>query len=402
MILTSLEDVRPGMILGVGLRNREGHTLLGSGVVMTAAHIERLRSMAYGAVWIDDEDTRDIPHQETLSEGTRVEAASTIHDAFTLGSRETAAAGSVSVEDVRRTLESHRFQRAFEAAGMVQRIAGQVEAVLGEVLDGVVVTGLTSMRTHDSYTYQHCLDVAVTSATIGRLLGYDRGTLRKLVAGCLLLDIGKIFIDAEILDRPTALDAEEFARVKEHTVLGYLFVRDNLRLGVLAAHVAYQHHERQDGSGYPRGLVGTNRLTQGAEIHLPGRISPLGEIAAVADFHDACSSDRPYRRRLPPDRVWQMLRDATGPQLNREIAEVFLEALPRYPLGTRVLATEGRYRGHTGVVARLNADALHRPVIRILADPSGCRVEPIDVDLRREELTIQGVVDHQASLAAAG
>ena len=402
MILTSIDDLQPGMVLGVGLRNREGYTLLGHGVVITSTQIDRVRALGYGAVWIDDEDTRDIPHQDVLSERTRLAATTTIHEAFTLTLRETASAGSVSVEDVRRTLEGHRFQKTLESAGMVERISGQVDAVVGEVLDGAVITGLTSMRTHDSYTYQHCLDVAVTATMIGRMLGYDRETLRKLAAGCILLDIGKIFVDAQILDKPTSLSPAEFARVKDHTVLGYLFVRDNLRLGVLAAHVAYQHHERQDGRGYPRGLTGTNRITQGAEIHLPGRISPLGEVAAIADFHDACSSDRPYRRRLPADRVWQMLREATGPQFNREIADVFLAALPPYPLGTPLLATSGRYQGYTGVVARLNRDALHQPVVRMLADPTGRRIEPIDLDLRREELTIRGVVDRQQALVAAG
>jgi HD-GYP domain-containing protein (c-di-GMP phosphodiesterase class II) len=235
---------------------------------------------------------------------------------------------------------------------------------------------------------------------IGRLLGYDRETLKKLAAGCALHDIGKIFIDAAILDKPTALTSEEWAQVKEHTVLGYLFLRDNLRIGLLAAHVAYQHHERQDGQGYPRGLAGTNRLTRGAEIHLPGRVSPLGEIAAIADFHDACSSDRPHRRRLPPDRVWQMVRAAAGAQLNREITEVFLAALPPYPLGTRVVVTAGRYRGYAGVVAKLHAEELRRPVVRILTDPGGQRINAVDVDLRREELAIRGVLSCPPEMAA--
>src|SRR5262249_5904777 len=261
-----------------------------------------------------------------------------------------------------RALESRRFQSVLEAAGVAEQIEGQVDAVVAEVLDGAVMTGLTSMRTHDSYTYQHCLDVAVTAAMIGPQLGYDPETLRKLTAGCILHDIGQIFVDPSILHKLSRLTPAEFARVKDHAVLGYLFARDNLRLGLLAAHIAYQHHERQDGGGYPRGLLGTNRLVRGAEIHLPGRISPLGEIAAIADFPDACSSDRPDPPRLPPDRVWRMVREAAGAHLNREIAEVFLTALPPFPLGTSVEVTAGAYAGHRGVVARLNADAQHRPV----------------------------------------
>lgn len=392
MILMSLDDVRLGMVVGVGLRNREGQTLLGPGVALTANYIERLRELGYYAVWIDDEDTRDIPYEDTLSETTRQRATASIEETFKTSAREAAQFRSVSVEDIRTALESRRFQQAFTDNGMIERLSGQVDLVVGEVLDRAVLTGLGSLRTHTTYTYHHCLDVTVTATMIGRLLGYDRETLKKLAIGCMLHDIGCIFVDVQILDKPGPLTPDEIARVREHTVLGYLFVRDSLRLGPLPSHVAYQHHERQDGSGYPRGLTGTNRVVQGPEMHLPGRITPLGEIAAIADFHDACSCDRPHRRRMAPDQVWQMVRDASGHHLNREIVEQFLSVLPPYPLGIQVVVTEGRWKDHTGVVARLNHDAMDQPIIRVLASPDGTRIAPVEVDMRREEMKIRGLV----------
>jgi HD-GYP domain-containing protein (c-di-GMP phosphodiesterase class II) len=194
-----------------------------------------------------------------------------------------------------------------------------------------------------------------------------------------------------VLDKPGALSDEEFMRVKDHTILGYLFVRDSLRVGLIAAHVAYQHHERQDGAGYPRGLTGSNKVVKGAEMHLPGRITPLGEIAAIADFHDACSSDRPHRARMPADVVWHTLRSVGGPHLNKEMVELFLGVLPPYPLGTMIEIVSGAWQDHRAVVAKVHADNMHRPVIRVLENPRGERIEPVDVDLRDDDSAIRGL-----------
>jgi HD-GYP domain-containing protein (c-di-GMP phosphodiesterase class II) len=361
-------------------------------VSLTDPYIARLLELGYCAVWIDDEDTRDIPYQDSLSEQTRLATTNAIRDTFALTARETEKLRSVSVDEVRSSLENRRFQQAFQDTGLIERLTGRVDLVVGEVLDRAVLTGLGSLRTHNSYAYQHCLDVTITATMIGRLLGYDREMLKKLAIGCMLHDIGVIFVDSDIFDKPGPLTPEEFTRVRDHTVLGYLFVRDTLRLGVMPSHIAYQHHERQDGGGYPRGLTGTNRIVQGAEMHLPGRITPMGEIAAIADFHDACSSDRPYRRRMAPDEVWNAIRQAAGSHLNREIVDRFLSVLPPYPLGTQVAVTEGRWKDHGGVVARIDPHAMQQPVVRLLTNERGERISPVEVDLRKEEIKLRGVV----------
>lgn len=395
MILMSLRDVRPGMLVGIGLRNKEGHMLLGPGVALTAEYISRLEHLGYCAVWIDDEDTRDIPYADTLSEATRLAATNAVQDTFVLTSREADKLRTVSRDEVRKTLENRGFHQVFENSGAIERLTGQVDAVVGEVLDRAVLTGLGSLRTHNSYTYQHCLDVAVTAAMLGRLIGYDRETLKRLAVGCILHDIGILFANTALTERPGARAGEEEDRVKEHAVLGYLFIRDSLKLGALPAHVAYQHHERQDAQGYPRGLSGRNRIARGSEVHVPGRIEPLAEIAAVADLHDTLSADRPWRRRLPPDQVWQAIADAAGQHLNREVVEAFLAVLPPYPLGTQVQVTEGRWAGHGGVVARVPHHRMDAPLVRLLTAPDGKRIEPVELDLSRERVLIRGVLSVQ-------
>ena len=391
MILTALDDVRPGMVLGVGLRNVEGHTILGPGQALSPTYIGRLKELGYCAVWIDDEDTRDIPYEDPLSEATRLSTTATIQDTFLMGMRHTQQLRALSVKEVQGTLEDRRFHQVFRDAGIVERLTENVEHLVGDVLGHAILTGLGSLRTYSTYMYHHGLDVAVTAVMIGRLVGYDRKTLNQLAAGCILHDIGSIFLDSDILEKPARLTDDEFRRVKDHTILGYLFIRDSLRVGLTAAHIAYQHHERQNGTGYPRGLTGSNRVVKGAEMHLPGRITPFAEIATIADFHDACSSDRPHRPRMAADTVWRTLYEAAGSQLNRELIDLFLSALPAYPVGTRVQIMSGPWENHVAVVARGNPDAMHRPVIRVLETADGTRITPVDVDLRRAEGVIRGM-----------
>lgn len=391
MVLMALADVTPGMVLGVGLRNREGHTLLGPGVTLTAEYIRRLRELGYTAVWIDDEDTRDVPCEDPLSEPTRLGTHAVLAETFALAAQESAPLRAASLEEVQRALARHQGDAARQGHPLLERLGQQADRVIEETLDRPVLTGLHSIRTHHTETFHHCLEVTVTAVMLGRLVGYDRETLRKLAIGCLLHDVGLIFVPDAILQKPGPLTAEETRRVQDHPTLGYLLLRDHLRVGVLAAHVAYQHHERQDGTGYPRGLRGTNRVHHGLEVHPPSRITPLAEIAAVADFYEACGADRPHRLGYPPDQVWRMVQEAAGTHLNRELVEVFLTVLPPYPRGTQVEVTDGPWTGYRGVVVRLDPHRLREPVVRVLTDPAGRRVEPLELDVGKGEASVRGI-----------
>jgi hypothetical protein len=123
MILTSLEDVYPGMVLGVGLRNKEGHTLLGPGVALTTEYINRLVEIGYCAVWVDDEDTRDIPYEDSLSENTRVNTTKAIEDTFSMTSREVESLRAVSTKEIKGALENKQFQEAFRDHPIVDRMS---------------------------------------------------------------------------------------------------------------------------------------------------------------------------------------------------------------------------------------------------------------------------------------
>lgn len=392
MLLLSVDDLKPGMRLGRGIWTADSQLLLGPGVVLKDEFIRQIAQRGYSSVWIEDEDTQDIPYQENLSEATRLAAISSMIEVFNAASPITRALKQESIVEVKKTLRGGRFHEVLRNHPALDQLIDSIEKVVDEVLHLDVLSGLQSIRSHDAYTFHHCLDMAVGALMIGRRLFFNRDQLRNLATGCVLHDIGKIFVDDAILNKPGMLNPEEFKRMKDHTVLGYLLIKDNLRIGILPAHIAYQHHERQDGTGYPRGLRGNNKIRTGRERYGGGRMTMMGEIAAVADFYDACCSDRPYRKGFPPDRVWQMIRERAGTHFNREIADVFLASLPVYPVGISVVVTEGRYQWYRGVVAHVSPAALDQPVVRLLYNPKGRHIDPFEIDLRKEDARIRGIV----------
>jgi hypothetical protein len=112
---------------------------------------------------------------------------------------------------------------------------------------------------------------------------------------------------------------------------------------------------------------------------------PEAEIAAVADVYSALASDRPYRPALSPDQIVVTLRGMAGNQLNQEIVHRFLTLLPSFPVGSKVAAITGRYRGYRGVVVAVNPGDVHHPRVRFLFDYEGKRIDPVQVDTAKEE-----------------
>jgi HD-GYP domain-containing protein (c-di-GMP phosphodiesterase class II) len=242
-----------------------------------------------------------------------------------------------------------------------------------------VLVGLNSIKTHDAYTFQHSIDVTIMGVVLAKRAGWDPARVRLFGIGCMLHDIGKVFIPEELLRKPGRLTEAEFACMKQHPKLGYDLIKTIAPLlGGLVPQVAYQHHERQDGSGYPRGLSGTNTLGKSA----PGTIHDFGSLSAVADVYDAMASMRPYRNAWAPDQVVRAVVGLAGHQLNRDAVEIFRSVVSPYPVCSEVVVLTGAHAGCLGVVAKVDPAHLERPVVRVIFAASGTRMEPVEIDLR--------------------
>lgn len=169
----------------------------------------------------------------------------------------------------------------------------------------------TDMRDHE--TEGHSRRVADLSVELAKSLGLHGSDLVHLYRGALLHDIGKIGIRDEILLKPGKLDVEELVQMQKHPVLAKDFL-EKIEFLQPAMDVPYAHHERWDGSGYPRGLKGT-------EIPLPAR------IFAVVDVWDALTSDRPYRRAWSQAETLAYIKEQSGKHFDPAMAQAFLELM---------------------------------------------------------------------------
>jgi hypothetical protein len=163
--------------------------------------------------------------------------------------------------------------------------------------------------------------------------------------------------------------------------MGYEVLRAMQPAEILVNTIALQHHERQDGFGYPRGLRGNNRIHLSAFDRDRGEIVLLAEIAAIADVYDALSSNRPQRPALPPDQVVATLRRIAGTHLNKAIVDEFLRNVPVYNVGLAVYVFGSGFGPFRGVVTRVHPRQLDRPVVRVFQNARGRDVQPFEVDL---------------------
>ena len=159
----------------------------------------------------------------------------------------------------------------------------------------------------DPFTVLHQDRVAELAVAIGARLGLGSQRLEVLRLAAIVHDIGKIAVPAEILGKPGALSDTEYALVKTHCAVGYGILQ-NLQSPLPIAEIAYQHHERLDGSGYPRGLSGDGILLE-------------ARILSVADIYDALTSNRAYRPGMPADFALDKLHEMAGRLLDAGAVE---------------------------------------------------------------------------------
>jgi HD-GYP domain-containing protein (c-di-GMP phosphodiesterase class II) len=337
-------------------------------------------------VFVDDPDTDDVEIEDVLSERVRAKVTVGVARVFEAMERAIAPLRELSTRGLEHELTSPDVARSVQDHATYHSLQADIEELVDEVLAAEVLSGINTLRSFDAYQFVHALDSTVTAVMLGRRLHLPADELRRVASGCLLHDIGMVTIDRSILDKPEPLTAEERERLRLHPQVGYEMLRKMRPAEVLANHVAYQHHERQDGTGYPRGLHGTNRIGRTpTERTAASRIVLDAEIVAVADVYDALGADRTYRGALAPDQVVRTMRRLAGGQLNREIVAQLLAVLPIYPLGSEVVVMTGQYQRYRGIVARVHKEALDRPTVRLLTSPDRTRITPVEIDLRVTE-----------------
>ncbi len=219
------------------------------------------------------------------------------------------------------------------------------------------IVGLTALKDHDEYTYAHCVNVSVVSISIGQQLGLARQALADLGVAGLLHDLGKLAVPAEVLRKPAALSAQEWALMRRHPMEGVKIMTRMPGLSPLTVdvmRVAFEHHMNMDSTGYP-------------EVGLAWEQSALSRIVAVADCFDAITAHRVYKR---PFSTYEALQQLLGPNrvhFDPAVLWGLLRTVGLYPPGALLVLDSG----HVVLSLTPNPENPRCPVVRVVLQPGG-------------------------------
>ena len=258
--------------------------------------------------------------------------------------------------------ESAKTEGQPDLPATLQAVEGLAEAV---TQNRTALVALTAMRSYDNYTFTHMVNVSILTMGQARALGIEGRLLREFGLSALMHDIGKVRTPKEILNKPDKLTVPEFEIMRRHTVDGAEILRRTPEMPILAPVVAFEHHLRIDGTGYPFGAKrdGLNIGTM---------------LCGIADVYDAMRSQRTYQQAHPTDRILAVLKRNDGTQFDQNLVRRFVQLLGIYPPGNLVRLTSGEI----AVVTHTHAPDPHRPRVRVLFAKDGTRLDlPYDRNL---------------------
>jgi HD-GYP domain-containing protein (c-di-GMP phosphodiesterase class II) len=348
-----LENVASGMKLARPLYSAEGKILLNAGLDLKERYIERLRDLDITYIYIEDELTADIDVPDVVSEKSRLEAIT-------------------ATKNIMEDLKLGKKVDATQAKKIVNNLVDELCRNNG------VLVNFTDMRTRSDYLFGHSVNVCILAVMAGLNLQYDELRLRDLGVGAMLHDIGKIELSPDLLNKKGRLTAGEITDARRHCELGFEILRQNPDISLMSAHCAYQHHERHDGSGYPRNLKG-------------GDIHQFAQIVALADVYDALTTDATYRQAVPVYEAIAIINKASGTYFQPELVDHFAANIAIYPIGSVVRLNTNEI----GVVVDISKESKNKPVVRIIMDANQIRCNKIvEIDLSKNpRLYIADVVE---------
>ena len=352
MRLVKVGTCPAGEYLGKTIYDEFGRPLLLEGTLLTDSLLNALKTRNINLITVMDTRLSDLVLEDTIPLETRVHATMKIKESFDQIRSDTSKMGHIIEDNL----------------GDFKNMVGEVFTTLGN--NGNALNLLSSLTVMDDSVYTHSFNVMTYSVQLALGLGFPPDNVKELGLGALLHDVGKLFIPKEIYLKPGKLDENEFEIMKTHTEIGFSVLKDIYGIPLVAAHCAYQHHERLDGSGYPRGLTA-------------GDIHPYAKVLGVADAFDAMVSPRVYRSALLPHDGLEVLYAGYGTLFDRKVVDVFKKKVAIYPVGLTVNLSNGE----TGVVEGYNQDLPSKPIVRIIKDK-------FDLDVKEErKIDLSEVLD---------
>jgi putative nucleotidyltransferase with HDIG domain len=251
---------------------------------------------------------------------------------------------------------------------------GGAQLMVEEITDSVTrnpgaLISLARLKTIDDYTYMHSVAVCAMMVSLAKQLGLDEALTRTAGLAGLLHDLGKATMPMDVLNKPGKLTDAEFAIIKTHPQEGHRMLLTGNKVDPLVLDVCLHHHEKTDGSGYPKGFKGDE-------------ISLFAKMGAVCDVYDAITSNRPYKAGWDPAESLRKMAEWANGHFDPKVFQAFVKSLGIYPIGSLVRLSSGRL----GVVVDQSGKSLTTPLVKVFfSTKSNMRIVPEIVDLSRAD-----------------
>jgi HD-GYP domain-containing protein (c-di-GMP phosphodiesterase class II) len=337
--------------------------------------IEAVLASSIREVWIDCDKGLDVAEGEVAVSETESEDQVEAELRQAADGQRQIAPVSAAVEIERATRICLQAKQAvvsmFEEARMGNTVdVGGAKLLVEEIANSVArnpgaIISLARLKTVDDYTYMHSVAVCALMVALAKQLGLDEVQTRSAGLAGLMHDLGKAVMPMAVLNKPGKLTEAEFTIIKSHPVQGHKMLLGGANVDPMVLDVCLHHHEKVDGSGYPKGLKGDE-------------ISLYAKMGAVCDVYDAITSNRPYKAGWDPAESLRKMAEWTSGHFDPMVFQAFAKSIGIYPVGSLVRLTSGRI----GVVVEQTAKSLTTPCVKVFfSTKSNMRLLPQVIDL---------------------
>lgn len=398
LIALPISELTPGMFVDSVTKQHEGLNSIKiktSGLVRNQAIIKRLVTegvlellidFTKGDAAIPDKyKPKSAPSQKTITSTSKIKPPA-VKPAITL--EEEFAKASINFEQHNRKLQALYGDVTTGLSVNLKVIDEMANDIVSSVFRHTsAMTILTRIKDKHSYNWRHMINCAIFTAVFAKYLGYKEEAVQQLAMGALLHDLGQAKLPQGIISRPSKLTSSEMGIVKRHVAQGLGLVKGEKGITPLMLDMIVNHHERLDGSGYPRGIT--------AE-----KLSRPARIMAIVDVYDALTADRPHQDGDEPINALRYLL-ANKELFDAELVQHFIKCLGVHPVGTIVKLTNERL----ALVLEGNKLNPIKPKVKLFYNAKhGHHVTPKDLDLNDSDQSIKIVssikpLDYQINLA---
>ena len=346
-------------------------------VITDPKDVERILASNITEVWIDSSKGLDIAAGETAVSEEESEARVDAELSRAAQAQRETAPVPAAEEFARAAKICAQSKLAvtsmFQEARMGKAVdTANAQKLVEEINDSVsrnpgALISLARLKTADDYTYMHSVAVCALMIALSKQLGLSEQETRRAGIAGLLHDLGKALMPMEVLNKPGTLTDEEFAIIKKHPAEGHRLLLGNSGADEMMLDVVLHHHEKIDGTGYPKGLKGEE-------------ISLFAKMGAVCDVYDAITSNRPYKAGWPPSESLRKMAEWAKGHFDQRVFQAFVKSLGIYPIGSLVRLESGRL----GLVVDQSEKSLLAPCVKVFySTHAQARILPEIIDLSR-------------------